>query len=96
MNAQRDNAERDNADEQNAVRANMDYQFLEGHRFNVDGQVYEVCDILMSGDCVFVDAQFTIDGKTTMRRFPAATAIESLLVEEEIELFSPNFVFAAK
>ncbi len=89
-------AERNNADEYNIVQTNMDYQFLVGHRFTVEGQVFEVCDILLSGHCVFVDAQFTNAGETTVRRFPAATAIESLLVDEEIELYSPNFVFAAK
>ena len=58
-------------------------------------QVYVVRDILMSGHRVFVDAETTCDGETTRRSFPAATAIESLLVDEEIELFTPNFVFSA-
>ena len=96
MNAERNKVERNIADEHNAVQTNMDYQFLMGHRFDVDDQQYQVCGILMSGHCVFVDAEFISEGKTTVRRFPAATAIESLLVEEEIELFTPNFVFAAK
>ena len=87
--------ERDNADEQIVVQMDMDYQFLVGHQFDVDGQVYVVRDILMSGHRVFVDAETTCDGETTQRSFPAATAIESLLVDEEIELFSPNFVFSA-
>ena len=87
--------EHNDVDEDVAVEQNKDYQFLLGHRFDVDGQVFEVCDVLLSGHRIFVDAEFSSDGETAVKRFPAATAIESLLVEEEIELFSPNFVFSA-
>lgn len=85
------NAERDNA---KSVQTNMDYQFLVGHKFSVDDQQYAVLEIVIRDQRVFVEADTTVDGKTIRRQFPAATAIESLLVEEEIELFSPNFVFA--
>jgi len=88
------NADRPDAAQRNDTQMNLEYRFLLGHRFNVDSRSYLVRTILVRDQCVFVNAESTVNGKTTTRRFPAATAIESLLVEEEIELFSPNFVTA--
>ncbi|MCZ6855154.1 MAG: hypothetical protein O7G86_14690 [Gammaproteobacteria bacterium] len=89
-------AERLNAVERNDSQMNLEYQFLIGHQFNLDGKLFKVRDIVVIDQCVFVNAESESHGQTTARRFPAATAIESLLVEEEIELFSPNFVSVAR
>ena len=72
-------AERLNAVERNDSQMNMEYQFLIGHQFNLDGKLFEVRDILVIDQCVFVNAESESHGQTTARRFPAAVCARPLL-----------------
>jgi len=84
-----------------------DYRFLIGHRFSVRGEIYVVQDLTSRDDRTYVQAEVQTDtedcadivlrepGTAGNRRlFRLSEVIQSLLVEEEIELFHPNYLTA--
>jgi hypothetical protein len=75
----------------------MDYQFLIGRDFCVGTDVYTVRDVAWHEE--FPVVQTDVNDHTHKRRvrhsFPVAQVMQWLLVEEEIELFNPNFLGAA-
>ena len=79
----------------------MDYQFLIGRDFSVGDDVYTVRDIAWSEDAAFVQAHPKSDQNVVPLlnlgncQFPLTQVLQWLLVEEEIELFNPNFLGAS-
>ncbi|MDH3644847.1 MAG: hypothetical protein OES38_22270 [Gammaproteobacteria bacterium] len=79
----------------------MDYQFLIGRDFSVGDDVYTVRDIAWSDDSALVQAHPKNDQMPLAlpnvgnRQFPLTEVLQWLLVEEEIELFNPNFLGAS-
>ena len=84
-----------------------DYQFLIGQRFSVDGVTYVVRDLTAADDRTYVEARSSeqdSDERDTRRRnprplddsrtFTLQDVIDSLVVDEEIELFNPNYLAA--
>lgn len=82
-----------------------DYQFLIGQRFSVEGEIYVVRDLIKHDEHIFVrgDVATIEDGEIVVaeagRELPGLTfglndVIQSLLIDEEIELFSPNYLAA--
>lgn len=84
-----------------------DYQFLIGQRFSVDGVTYVVRDLTAAEDRTYVEARSSEQeaGERDSRRrdslpledshtFTLRDVIESLVVDEEIELFNPNYLAA--
>ncbi len=84
-----------------------DYQFLIGQRFSVDGVTYVVRDLTAAEDRTYVEARSSeaeSEGRDVRRRdphpqedartFSLRDVIESLVVDEEIELFNPNYLAA--
>ena len=72
----------------------MDYQSLVGRDFCVGEDVYTVHEIAWLADYPLVmatpkGAQEDLPGS---RRFPVSQVLQWLLIEEEIELFNPNFL----
>ena len=79
----------------------MDYQFLIGRDFSVGEDVYTVRDIAWSDDFALVQAHPKSDQNVLALpgigncQFPLTQVLQWLLVEEEIELFNPNFLGAS-
>jgi hypothetical protein len=75
----------------------MDYQFLMGRDFCVGTDVYTVRDIAWQEEFPVVQADVNDHARERRARhsFPLAQVLQWLLVEEEIELFNPNFLGAA-
>jgi len=80
----------------------MDYQFLIGRDFSVGEDVYTVRDIAWSDDSALVEAHPRNDQNVVSLpnvrgsyQFPLTQVLQWLLVEEEIELFNPNFLGAS-
>ena len=86
-----------------------DYQFLIGQRFSVGGEIYVVRDLTCQDEFTHVqaEAENTLDFVLTEPRaqeqrgtqagdriFRLNEVIQSLLVDEEIELFNPNYLAA--
>ncbi|MEM8769829.1 MAG: hypothetical protein AAGE43_20525 [Pseudomonadota bacterium] len=84
-----------------------DYQFLIGQRFSVDGVTYVVRELTAAEDRTYVEARSSeqeSDARDNRRRdphpqhdsrtFTLRDVIESLVVDEEIELFNPNYLAA--
>ncbi len=83
----------------------MDYQFLIGQRFSVGGEIYVVQDVTRQNEHTYVQAGTTVDDDIVVsepqgtrvhdgRLFKLNEVIQSLLVDEEIELFNPNYLAA--
>ncbi len=78
-----------------------DYQFLIGHRFSVGGEIYVVQDLTDQDEHIYVQAQASAGDDIILsepgkggRLFKLNEVIQSLLVDEEIELFNPNYLAA--
>lgn len=74
-----------------------DYRFLIGHRFALGGEIYVVQDLGAGNDHTLVKANPSAeDGTATAscETFSVADVIQALVVDEEIELFNPNFLAA--
>ncbi len=81
-----------------------DYRFLIGQRFSVGGEIYVVEDLKASENRTYVQANASqrpvpADGAASgaddgFRIFPLSDVLQRLLVDEEIELFNPNFLAA--
>ena len=83
---------------------NKDYQFLIGQRFSVGGEVFVVQDLTKRDGHTYVQAgvstdeivvsEATQDQTQSSQLFKLNDVIQSLLVDEEIELFNPNYLAA--
>ena len=83
---------------------NKDYQFLIGQRFSVGGEVFVVQDLTKRDEHTYVQAgvstdeivvsEATQDQTQSSQLFKLNDVIQSLLVDEEIELFNPNYLAA--
>ena len=82
-----------------------DYQFLIGQRFTAEGDIYVVRELTSQEEQVFIladvfrteDEEIVVSeaGQGDLQRaFKLNEVIQSLLVDEEIELFSPNYLAA--
>ena len=78
-----------------------DYQFLIGQRFSVGGEIFVVQDLTHRDEHTYVQAQPSGEGEIVLsepgsaaRLFKLNEVIQSLLVDEEIELFNPNYLAA--
>ena len=70
-----------------------DYQFLIGQDFSVGDDVYTIQDVAWTDDTALVEANVKEQvGKDSPSSFPVSQVLQWLLVEEEIELFNPNFL----
>lgn len=87
---------------------NRDYRFLIGQRFSVAGAVYVVRDLTWVDDRTYVDAITSEEAiaadqlrevtdereEPPAQTFNLSDVIQWLLVDEEIELFNPNYLAA--
>jgi hypothetical protein len=87
-----------------------DYQFLIGQRFSVGGEIYVVLDLTNQDECTYVQAEADSAAEIVLtescareqhgaqpggaRIFRLNEVIQSLVVDEEIELFNPNYLAA--
>ncbi len=81
-----------------------DYQFLIGHRFSVRGEIYVVQDLTKQDEQTYVKAatcgdeiiirEVSEDQPEDTQLFTLNEVIQALLVDEEIELFNPNYLAA--
>ena len=81
-----------------------DYQFLIGQRFSMGGEIFVVQDLTKRAGRTYVQAdvsgdeivfsEATNDQTQSSQLFKLNDVIQSLLVDEEIELFSPNYLAA--
>ena len=71
-------------------KTKKDFEFLIGSRFSVDGKLYTVQGLQQTENELFVEAEH---GKN-LAVFPVDQMMNTLLVEEEIELFKPNYLTA--
>ena len=81
-----------------------DYQFLIGQRFSVGGEIYVVQDLTKQDEHTYVKAgaagdEIVVSEATQAQLersqlFKLNEVIQSLLVDEEIELFNPNYLAA--
>lgn len=82
-----------------------DYQFLIGQRFSAEGEIYVVREVVSQEDQFFALASVSSSDDEDIvvseagqeeagRTFRLSEVIQSLLVDEEIELFSPNYLAA--
>ena len=72
---------------------NRDYRFLIGRPFAADGELYVVQDLKTEEDRPAVEARAG-DDERTIRTFSLSDVINWLLIDEEIELFNPNYLSA--
>jgi len=74
-----------------------DYQFLVGRDFYVGNDIYTIRSVVWSEEYVLVEAneQSSALDMPTSLRLPLAQVLQSLLVEEEIELFNPSYLSIA-
>ena len=72
----------------------MDYQSLIGRDFYVGDDVYTVHEIAWLEDypLVMATSKGAREDAPGDRRFPVSHVLQWLLIEEEIELFNPNFL----
>ena len=70
------------------------YRMLIGCQFVVDERVYTVCEVSRDEHRTVVEAIAAKRrlGQRERVRFPVDKVVECLLVEEEIELYPPNFL----
>ena len=81
---------------------NKDYQFLIGQRFSMGGEIFVVQDLTKRDEHTYVQAGASIDAivvseatqTQNTQLFKLNDVIQSLLVDEEIELFNPNYLAA--
>ena len=82
---------------------NKDYRFLIGQRFSVGGEIYVVEDLKATKERTYVQANTPADQSARnaasgdddgFRIFALSEVLQWLLVDEEIELFNPNFLTA--
>ncbi len=76
-----------------------DYQFLIGQRFAFGGEIYVVRDLTAAEDSTYVTANPSAGdeaahGAADFETFSLSDVIQWLLVDEEIELFNPNYLAA--
>jgi hypothetical protein len=78
-----------------------DYQFLIGQQFSVGGEIFVVQDLTNRDEHTYVQAQPAQEGDIVLSEpgsgetlFKLNEVIQSLLVDEEIELFNPNYLAA--
>jgi hypothetical protein len=76
----------------------QDYRMLIGREFVVGDDIYTICEIVRLENRLLVEA---IDSKPSGQplervRFAVAEVVQNLLVEEEIELYQPNFFGAPR
>lgn len=80
-----------------------DYQFLIGRDFFVGEDVYTVHNVAWNEELAFVQAgakdstptSSVLPDAAARGRFPVNQVLQWLLVEEEIELFNPNYLGVA-
>ena len=70
-----------------------DSHCLVGKHFTVGGEIYVVAELTVRETGTVVEAHNRQDNSAT-RRFFLPDVLERLMVEEEIELFSPNYLTA--
>jgi hypothetical protein len=70
-----------------------DYQFLIGHQFSVGGQIYTVRGLTFDEERTYVEAHISEQFENS-ETFSLSDVIQCLLVDEEIELFNPNYLAA--
>lgn len=70
-----------------------DYRFLIGRQFLADGGLYFVHSLSAGDGPPVVEAALSADDAPS-HRFSIGEVIRGLLVEEEIELFNPNYLSA--
>lgn len=82
-----------------------DYQFLIGQRFSVGGEIYVVSDLTRFEEHTYVEANTSEPAlaeivvgeagvEASTETFKLSDVIQWLLVDEEIELFNPNYLAA--
>jgi len=84
-----------------------DYRFLIGQRFAFGGAIYVVQDLTAAEDRTYVTANPSAEdlpdarpgdeglvGEPGFETFSLSDVIQWLLVDEEIELFNPNYLAA--
>lgn len=64
----------------------VDYQFLLGKAFRLQGQLYVASALSRSDGVDMVRASTQVKGEDVMRCFPAHLVVEHLVCDEEIEL----------
>ena len=64
----------------------MDYRFVLGRAFVLEGQTYVASALGKANDVEIVRAATHVDGEEVMRIFPAHMVVDHLLYDEEIEL----------
>jgi hypothetical protein len=69
----------------------VDYAFLEGRTFDVNGQIYVVDSLSNAGGKVVVEAWAWVGGEHVLKTFPAELATQALVADEEIELRGVSF-----
>jgi hypothetical protein len=71
-----------------------DYQFLIGRDFCVGDNVYTIRSVAWMEEDALVEANVKSaeEDAQAQYRFPVGQVLQWLLVEEEIELFNPNFL----
>ena len=72
---------------------NADYHFLIGRQFSVAGETYIVSALSVMDDRTWVEAHGARSG-TRRRTFGLGEVLDWLVVDEEIELFNPNYLKA--
>lgn len=82
-----------------------DYHFLIGQRFSVNGEIYVVQGLINTDERTYVQAETSADDDIVISEsqelkaqeghlFELNEVIQTLLVDEEIELFNPNYLAA--
>lgn len=70
-----------------------DYRFLIGRQFRAEGGLYFVHALAMGESSPVIEAGLSADDPPS-HTFSIGDVIRGLLVEEEIELFNPNYLSA--
>ena len=71
----------------------LEKKFLVGQRFSVGEDIYVVRDLTQGTGPATVEAYIS-EKVEASRTFPLSDVLERLLVDEEIELFNPNYLAA--
>ncbi len=77
---------RDDAEVDRTDAPDVDYQFLLGKAFRLQGQVYIASALSRSDGTDVVRASTQVKGEDVMRCFPAHLVVDHLVYDEEIEL----------
>ena len=64
----------------------MDYRFVLGRAFKLEGQIYVASALGQADGVAIVRAATRLDGEQVMGVFPASTVVDHLIYDEEIEL----------